>query len=155
MEHHRAMDIDERRAELREIFRDDEHAVDFFCSWIRLTEVWDDLVDRDRAVTNEDIHDAFWIALVVLPGSPLYAQHGATLRATMLAAILAWHDSNAMRAERGGAEDMLTAHVVRYQVVDVALAVIAERHGWRYAATQGPRLRRMFRCETFPDFVKD
>jgi hypothetical protein len=58
-------------------------------------------------------------------------------------AIAAWLDSDAMRGdETTGAEDIITAHVIRYQILDVALHLLIELFGWRYAREHSVGHRR-------------
>lgn len=146
---------DARRAKLLEIFDGLEDAVDLIEDCISVTEVWDDLIDGDRQVTSEMITHAFTLALVKIPSNPLYTRYGATIRVALTGAILGWIDSDAMRGDRTmGAEDVITAHVVRYQIVDVALQLLVELRGWSFATIYSPELRRMYRAETLREFVE-
>ncbi len=146
---------DPRFAELESIFLGNQHAIDLFAAWVKITEVWDDLIDGDRPVSKAQIHSAFCAALVGLPANPLYQSHGAVIRAAMAGAIVAWMNSDEMRANPAGAEDVITAHVVRYQVVDVAILLLAELFGFQHAAAHAPAIRRMFRCESLNEFLEN
>jgi hypothetical protein len=146
---------DVRRARLLEIFQGDSDAVSLIEDVIAVTEVWDDLVDGDREVTADDVTEAFTRALVDIPSNPHYLRHGAALRAVLLGAILGWLDSDAMRGDKVlGAEDVITAHVVRYQIVDVALVLLVRLFGLPYAREHSTEIRRMYRAETIREFVE-
>lgn len=147
---------DARFARLLEIFQGDVHATDLIAGCIQVTEVWDDLIDGDREVTRDQVTEAFTLALVEIPSNPLYAKYGAAIRVVLTGAIAAWLDSDKLRDDDvTGAEDLITAHVIRYQILDVALHLLIELHGWRYAREHSTEIRRLFRTETLPEFVEN
>ncbi|MFN8760248.1 MAG: hypothetical protein ACK5XA_15745 [Tagaea sp.] len=151
-------DLDALRARLEQAFRGHPSAVAavaLFMDFFVLTQVWDDLVDRDRPLTADQINDAFWIALVKIPGSPLYLSHGAAVRATMQNAILAWLQSNLIEASRQGrsGEEIVAGHVIRYQLVDLLSLLLSEFFGWQYAAERALEIRELMRHETLMEFA--
>lgn len=151
MEHARPMDT---KAELNRIFQEDANAVDLFMGVLAVSDVWDDLIDGTRAVTHEQINDAFLQALVVLPSNPHFVRFGPQLRGAMTGAVLAWMDSDALRLQPANPDDLLAAHVLRYQIVDIALVLLVELFGWRYAHENAVTLRRLFRRESFKQFME-
>jgi hypothetical protein len=55
-----------------EWFGGDEQALLMFRLFGELAHTWDDLIDRDKEVTDDAINKAFAIALVYLPANPFY-----------------------------------------------------------------------------------
>ena len=47
-------------------------AVNFNLLFRDILHTWDDLIDRDKPVSGEAIHQAFRAALVLLPANPFY-----------------------------------------------------------------------------------
>ena len=55
-----------------EWFGGNENALRMFNAFVDLAHVWDDLVDKDKPVSADDINRAFLTCLVYLPANPFY-----------------------------------------------------------------------------------
>jgi hypothetical protein len=77
-----------------------EPAVSFIESFWGLCEVWDDLVDRDKAVPPDTVSSALMWALFGLPGNPFYRTFSNALGPAMAQAIASWQTAN--QFERSG-----------------------------------------------------
>lgn len=47
-------------------------AVEFLEMIYYISHVWDDLIDKDVKVTEDNIHTCFWLAMVKIPSNPFY-----------------------------------------------------------------------------------
>lgn len=59
-----------------------------------MTHTWDDLIDRDKPVSQEAINEAFKIALVCLPNNKLYQAFLPQLLPLWVAVISAYETAN-------------------------------------------------------------
>jgi hypothetical protein len=74
-------------------FRGNQNAVHCFIDLSAVSETWDDLIDRDKEIDNEDIHRAFLNLLIGLPLNPFYQQYRYYLEPMIIMSVNAWLDS--------------------------------------------------------------
>ena len=53
-------------------FGGNQDALNMYRMFIDMIHVWDDLIDKDKEVTQDDINRAFMIALAYLPSNPFF-----------------------------------------------------------------------------------
>lgn len=87
----------------------------------RAIEVWDDIIDRDNGVTDNDVHAAFTSLLIELPFNGFFQANKVTLAPMLQMVISTWHASNAMPREGAhGAH----GYVLRKEFINFCLMVI-------------------------------
>ncbi len=77
-----------------EWFGGNQDALNMYRMFIDLTHTWDDLVDKDRDVSPEDINRAFSIALIYLPANPFYRSIESAVVPMLLMSLSAYHTAN-------------------------------------------------------------
>jgi hypothetical protein len=93
-------------------------AISYCLLILRIAHTWDDLIDRDKVVSDDTIHTAFWAALIDLPQNPFYAQHFHRLHPIMQVGILSWKTATTL--ERSATyEHKLMAFSLRCAICDV------------------------------------
>lgn len=122
-------------------FKGNQAAVDYVLMVARVADVWDNLIDRDVPVSNEDINAAFWMLAVDLPRNAFYMEHRDSLLPVMATGILNWMASNALEVGNADGRAIEIAHVIRYSIADVALLAASLCGGMDWAAQVGPELR--------------
>lgn len=80
-------------------------AVEFVSLILRMSHIWDDLVDEDWAdkdpdVSRETLHSLLWQAIIVLPSNPFYQAHFPTLNAGLQRCILDWLVANDLERDK-------------------------------------------------------
>lgn len=126
-------------------FGGDQTALAFLYSISRITELWDDLIDKDKPVTPEQINDAMFDALVALPCNPFYAKHRTYLTPLMIAAISSWQDANTL--SKGTRNQRALAYTLRNMDVQIILAIITLTRGRDTARALGPEIWTYFAAE--------
>ncbi len=81
--------------------RGDENAMQLCTMLWDISHVWDDLIDKDSPVSDEDINQAFIMAIIGLPRNEFYRQHLTELIPVIHTHIYEWLDSNAMEKADG------------------------------------------------------
>ena len=127
-------------------------AVKLCLDLVFIAHVWDDLYDKDRERTGEDISNAFRIALVEIPENPFYIQNLSDLRPLMMNVILQWQDANVL--EHGNDHDKHMAYMLRAGIVQVISYCAYLIGGVEYAKEVGPDIRRLYE-EGLQDFLKE
>lgn len=119
-----------------------EPAPILFCEMLfRISQTLDDLVDRDRPVSDDAIYSAFWQALIELPSNAFYRTHEPYLRPLMAAALQDWRDS--VRLERRGDHHGRTlAFVLRDQLTSLVVqcAYLIGGSAWMQTVSEDIRL---------------
>lgn len=117
---------------------------------IEIACVWDDLVDRDAPVSNEQINSMMWKALVSLPTNPFYAQHVATLMPLFQMSIMNWHMANQMEQTPGRSREI--AHIARYAAGDVLIYMAAIIGGREHVDDIGPQFKMRLQQNEFAEY---
>ena len=104
---------------LNKVLRGDPFAISF-CSIIwGVSQVWDDLVDKDRELTANDINKTMWDLLVTLPNNPFYRDNFDILNPLVQSAIVDWLDSNDL--VNGNTESKVVAYVLRDSISTIII----------------------------------
>ena len=75
-------------------------ALDFVQVLHSITHVWDDLIDKDKPITDAAINGAFFDSLITLQRNPFYNQHADELIFLMEQGIRDWFTSNKLMADK-------------------------------------------------------
>lgn len=129
-------------------------AVDFIQDFAHVCEVWDDLIDRDRELTDNEIHAAFWVLVTELPLNPFFDQFKRQLIPLLVTGINAWMDANEM--ERSPLRnDRVFAYVLRDWYMEFVSYVIYLARGREYLREVSLDVRAFFtNHETLDDYLE-
>jgi hypothetical protein len=129
--------------------RGDKDAVNFIEQFFYVCHLWDDLVDRDKERSVEEINMAFWVLFVSIPENPFYRMHWAELHPVIVAAINDWHVANTLEAKPEGRD---IAYTLRCSIVTIIAhcAYLCGGHDW--AREVGPDIRRLGQRETLQEY---
>lgn len=103
---------------MRRWLRGDVQAIAFCDAFSRIVHLWDDLIDRDRTPADDEIHAAFYSALVSLPRNPFYRANFEFLNSLIVNAINQWHAANWLE-KHGEGHEKLVAFVIRSSYADL------------------------------------
>lgn len=129
-------------------------AVQFVVRVFRTLHVWDDLVDRDKPITDDEINSVFWDLLIVLPTDPFYTKNIVLLHSTLVNAIINWHIANKLERE-GDEKDRSIAFILRGAYIDLLSASAFIVGGMEWANKIGPAIRRWAHEETFDQYLEN
>ena len=139
---------------IRFVLRGNEGAVSCFLLLRDVLHFWDDLVDRDKDVTAQDVSAAMFKALVTLPTNEFYRAHQPTLMPVLINAIGNWHAANVFEAD-GSRNRLELSFVIRsdYANLLVHFAYLVGGADWMVQVT--PMIRLMWTPENFDDYRKN
>lgn len=139
---------------LKELLLGNEHAFSFMLALARCSHIYDDLIDRDKPVSDSDIHELMWLTMFAIPTNPFFAAHADRLRPCILTGLLNWHA--ATEIERNGTvEELRLAHAMRYSLADVLLMVLEIVGGHAYAMQNARRARLMQQNDTWAHYLEE
>jgi len=96
-----------------EWFGGDPHGLAMYRLLVDLAHTWDDLVDKDKPVSESDINTAFLICLVHLPINPFYARIQHAVMPMWLTVVSAYEAANQFERDKDP-HGLEIAHVLRY-----------------------------------------
>lgn len=125
-----------------------QDAINFFHDIYNVAQLWDDLIDRDKILKDNDIHNVMDALLFRLPTNKFYAQNENFLRPILVIGIYNWLAANKLEREpadlndlhisyilRSAYADLLSACTVLFYKRDEAVKIICEIR--RYAHSEG------------------
>lgn len=138
---------------LRHCLKDNEDAMQLLLLLREVSHTWDDLVDGDVAIGPEQVHRAFWIAVVGLRINPFMQKYEAVLLPVLETGILNFVASCTLERTSGHSRQL--AHTARYQVADVALVMARLVGGLDWAIAVAPELKLLLQVDRYEDYDKE
>lgn len=139
---------------LSECLKGNRDAVLFVRDLFDAFHFWDDLIDRDHALTDDAIHKSMYALVVEIPSNPFYQRHQAALMPLIVAAIHNWRAATDF--ERDGTEHQkLVAFVLRSSYVDILVMCAHLLGGFEWAQTWTPKIRDVVHNEGFEGFKRE
>lgn len=122
----------------------------------RVADVWDDLIDQDKPVSEERINEAFYLAMVQIPANAFYQRHGPTLRPVLATGILNWMAATSIeRSKDRTLEQLQISHVIRYSIADIMLLIAHLIGGREWGFKWAAQLRLLGQKNSFGDYLKE
>ena len=139
---------------LNQVLRECAPAVAFCEQLFRISQVLDDLIDKDKPVSDLAITKAFWLALIELPANPFYRQHEPYLRPLMAAALQDWMDATCLE-RLGGDHGAHLAFVLRDQLTAVVVQCAYLVGGYDWMQSVSVQIRQHFHEDSLGDYMSD
>ena len=117
-----------------------------------LIHIWDDLVDKDKERTSDEINNAFRIALIDIPLNPFYQRYQGHLIPLIMNCILQWEDANEM--EKMGDSDKHQAFMLRASVIQLISYCAFLIGGMEWSRQVGTNIRKMY-IEQLDKFMEE
>jgi len=101
-----------KKKHLRVWLQGNENAILMCLQLVRVSNLWDDLIDKDKDIKDEDINTVFTDLLVNLPLNPFYVAFQRDIAPMMNNIILKWHTANVFEKEQKE-NDLEKAYMLR------------------------------------------
>ena len=137
-----------------EWFGGNQDALNMYRMFIDLTHTWDDLVDKDRDVSPEDINRAFSIALIYLPANPFYRSIESAVVPMLLMSLSAYHTANHFEKTKD-LHGIEIAHVLRYSAGHIIAYAVNACVGPEKAKEYMPEVWKGVVFERFEDYKQE
>jgi hypothetical protein len=118
------------------------NAVWFVQQFGDICEVFDDLVDKDKPVTEADLARTLFVCLTELPLNPFFDKYKWQLVPIIVTGINAWLDAN--RLEKGSQNDRVFSYVLRDWYAELIAYVIYLCRGREYMRSVSMEVRHFF-----------
>jgi len=140
------------RSQVSDFLQGNKEATDFVCDMFIVLHIWDDLIDKDKKLTDSEIHYAFWLALMKLPCNPFYTRNFNTLQPILANSILNWQAANTME-NAGDRKDQEIAFILRGAYTDLLTISAYLVGGLSWVTLVTPDIRRWAHQETFQEYL--
>lgn len=120
----------------------DEWAIKFVLDYSDAVELWDDLIDQDKPIDQQQVMRVFTNLLTVMPLNPFFNQHKSIFIPLINASINAWFDS--LTLEKGSDNDKAMAYMLRWYSHEAFIYTILLTRGYDYMRSVSLDVRRFF-----------
>lgn len=121
---------------------------------VKALHLWDDLIDADKPLSDDDVNRAFWFMLIDLPRNQFYSDNFYLLNPILMVAIQNWHAANKME-RHGDDDDKRIAFILRSSYVDLITQSALITGGAAWAETITPEIRRFTHSEGYPAYLEN
>jgi len=134
------------------IYKGNRQASELSFLLLNIVHTWDDLVDKDKPVSEAQINRAFLDATVRLTMNPLWDSHIAS---NFMNVYLRWSTANAIERDNASTHnDLAKAWMLRASVYDIFVLIAHKLYGIEWAEEVGPVVHKYY-GETLSDFIKE
>lgn len=129
-----------------------QQAASFCQDVFSISQIWDDLVDRDNPVTDDQINRMMWKALIEIPRNPFFYNHSLELTQILEMVISDWLDANTL--EKGTHHEKDIAFVLRDSVGTILIQCARILGGYEWMREISADVRRYVYNETLIDYKR-
>lgn len=138
--------------QLKLLCRGNQAALEFCAGIVDIAALYDDLIDKDKPLTDDQIHYLMWTAMVTLPRNAFYRQFFDLLNPLVMNTIQNWKIANVLEKTQAGKEDLPIAFIIRSSYADILRMVAHILGGDAYAMECGIAIRRYVHDEGFESY---
>jgi hypothetical protein len=134
-----------------EWFGGNQDALNMWEAFTFLAHVWDDLVDKDKVVSETDINNAFLTCLVYLPANPFYQSIQQAILPMWLVVVSAYQTANYFERNKDehGVE---IAHTLRYAAGNIMAYAVHVCVGPEKAQEILPEMWKVIVAERYDEY---
>ena len=129
-------------------------ALNMYRMFIDLSHVWDDMVDKDKDLTEDQTNNAFLICLVYLPSNPFYQLIQRDIMPMWISVVSAFQAGNKFEKDKDE-HGIEIAHNLRYAAGHILAYAVHVCVGPEKAKEIVPELWKDIVFERFDDYRKE
>jgi purine-cytosine permease-like protein len=137
-----------------EWFGGNQDALNAYRMFVDLAHLWDDLVDKDKEATENDINNAFLICLVYLPANPFYRSIQEQILPMWLVVVSAYQTANKFERDKD-VHGIEIAHGLRYAAGNIVAYMVYVCVGPEKAKEFLPEMWKNVFFERYEDYRKE
>ena len=136
------------------IYKGDEEAKKLSFEILEFVHIWDDLYDKDKEVSPNQVNYAFFNAIYSFQKNPLWQRCNITEH--MLGVVLRWKAANVLEAEHKSEDDLNKAYMLRAGIYDVFVVIAFHLYGDAWAEEVTPVIYRFYgeKLQQFKEEIK-
>lgn len=135
------------------IYKSNDQAINISFKLLEIAHTWDDLIDKDKYLDDDEINKAFIGSIFEIQNNPLWFQCG--LNHHVLNVYLRWRDANAIESDIDSTDsDLIKAYMLRAGVYDIFVIIAYYLYGDSWAKEVGVTVRKFY-AEDPNKFIKE
>lgn len=135
-----------------QIYKNDTAAIELSFMLLDVAHTWDDLVDKDKRVSKDDIDKAFLYSLQCIP---MHKYWTPAMHSMLTSVYLRWHAANEIESDVTSTEDDIAkAWMLRASLYDLFEMLTLQIHGIDWAK-QCARTLRLYYGEKLTNFTSE
>ncbi len=135
----------------KEWFLDHPGPIAFIHAMGAFVELWDDLIDKDKEIPDEEINGTFIRVLLDIACNRWFIENAEYLSPLVVQMISAYFDSEELKDDKDIAKRQVAFHLRNY-MLEFYHACAFLVGGYNHLRSVGPEIRRFFAFETFEDW---
>lgn len=135
-----------------EIYQKNDLAKALSFQLIEVSQTWDDLYDKDKEVSGDQVNSAFVKSIVEMQLNPLWVQCGMSYH--VLNVYLRWRDASKIEESSPSDDDLNKCYMLRAGMYDLFVILAYHLYGDEWAMKIGPRVRRFY-GETLKEYKEE
>jgi len=135
-----------------EIYKGNESAKSLSFQLIEVSQAWDDLYDKDKEVTGDQVNRVFLLSIIEMQENPLWS--GCGMAHHVLNVYLRWRDASKIEENAPSDDDLNKCYMIRAGMYDLFVLLAYYLHGDEWAMTVGPLVRRFY-GETLKEYKEE
>lgn len=129
-------------------------AADFLTQVVQALHLWDDLIDQDKVIDTQIIHEVFINLLTVLPHNPFFKNQAPNLTPVLLMAIQNWRLANQVEcSDASHSTELEVAFVLRSSYVDLVTMTATLCGGYEHGLKVAAQVRKLAHREGYPQYL--
>jgi hypothetical protein len=128
----------------------DVSAVEYLLMIGESSEFFDDLIDKDKPLSDDQIIRMMFTLLLDLQTNSFFQRHKTELLPLMSISMNAWLDANTLERQEGNGANR--AYVLRDLTIEIAIHVIGMVRGRAYMREVSASVREFFLHETLEEY---
>lgn len=137
-----------------ELFGGNMHAAAFVDDLCYVAHLWDDLIDKDKTRSDDDINKAFILVFINIPSNPFYRENFDVLHPVLFSGILGYLTANKLEAT-SDAHALEIAHGLRYSIANVISLAVSLTNAPDAAMEILPNMWKQFMPERIDAYLKE
>jgi len=137
-----------------EWFGGNHHALNMFHALVDLLHVWDDLIDKDKPVSDIEINRAFLTALVYLPANPFYRSIQDAILPMWLVVVSSYETANKFEKDKDP-HGIEISHGLRFAAGNIVAYAVHVCVGGEKAREVLPEVWKTIFNERFDEYRKE
>lgn len=137
-----------------EWFGGNAEALAMYQMFVDLSHTWDDIIDKDKDLTSEQVNHAFLIALVYLPANPFYKSIQPQILPMWMAIVAAYEAANKFEKDKDP-HGLEIAHTLRYAAGNIVAYAMLVCLGPEKAREYIPEMWKAVVFERYDDYRKE
>lgn len=138
-----------------QIVKGDTDAINFYHDIHNALHFWDDLIDKDKPIDDDTVHNVMDALIFRLPTNKFYAKNEHFLRPVLVSSIYNWMAATKMERNPKSDNDLFIAFITRSAYVDLLSIGAMLFHKRDIAVNMICEIRRYWHSEGFANYIQN